>query len=102
MKIISKKLENAFTLTVTSSLNNNNKKFGSDTNLFNHHRDHLLIKDMERKSKTDIKKFFPGKEIESLKDGFSAERFLKKLKLEDFPKELGAYLTEIKDFFESD
>lgn len=102
IKINVEKLENAFTLTITSSLNNNNKKFGSDTDLFNHHKNHLLIKNMERDAKADTKSFFPGKEIKSLKIGFNAESFLKKLKLEDYPEKLKIYLTEIKNFFEFD
>jgi len=93
------RLENAFTLTVTSSLNNNHRKFISDTDLFNFYKDHLLIKNMEREAKKDVKKLFPGKDIKTLKDNFSAERFLKNLKLEDYPNELKEYLNQVKFFF---
>ena len=94
-------LENAFTLTVTASLNNNHKKFGGDTELFNYHKDHLLIKNMEREAKTNVKKLFPGKDIKALKDNFSAERFLKNLKSEDYSDDLKEYLDLVKLFFET-
>ncbi|MDQ6787716.1 MAG: ATP-binding protein [Acidobacteriota bacterium] len=94
-------LENMFTLTVTSSLNHNHRKFGNDTDLFNFYKNHLLIRNMEREAKNNVKKLFPGKDIKTIKVNFSAERFLKNLKLNDYPDELKEYLNEIKNFFES-
>ncbi|MBA3335590.1 MAG: ATP-binding protein [Acidobacteria bacterium] len=94
-------LENAFTSTVTSSLDYNHRKFGNDTELFNRYKDHLLIKNMEREAKKDIRKLFPGKDIKNLRDNFSAERILKNLKLDNYPIELKEYLDDVKDFFEN-
>lgn len=94
-------LEDAFNLTVTSSLNHNHRKFSNDTELFNFHKDHLLIKNMEREAKKDVKKFFPGKNIKTLKENFSVERLLKNSKLEVYSTELKDYLNEIKRFFEN-
>jgi hypothetical protein len=94
-------LEDKFTLTVTSSLNQNHRKFSNDTNLFNHHTDQLLIKNMEREAKKNPKKYFPGKDIKVLKNNFNAERVLKNLSVKDYPKSLTKYLKEIKQFFEN-
>lgn len=51
-------------------------------------------------ARTDIKKFFPGKEIKRLKPDFNTDDFLKSKSLEELPLELQAYLKDIKDFFE--
>ena len=92
-------LEDRFTVTVTSNLDNNQRKFGEYTDLFNYRSNKLLIKQMEREAKSDLRKLFPGKDIKKLKANFNAEEFLKNLALEDYPDELKNYLNDIKQFF---
>lgn len=92
-------LEDSYIKTITSSLQLNHKKFSSKTQIFNHVSNSLLIKNMEREAKSNIKKFFPGKEIKALKQNFKQVSYLKSLEIHDYPNELTEYLNGIKSFF---
>lgn len=57
--------------------------------------------EMLKEARTDLLKFFPGKEIKRIKRNFNAEKVLLNKQLVDLPIELQTYLSKIKDFFDN-
>ena len=58
--------------------------------------------DMIQEARTDLLKFFPGKEIKKTKSNFNCDNILIGKMFEELPAELKSYLDLIKDFFENE
>lgn len=85
-------VNDAFLKTTKSNLLACQKKWGDNTNIFKNVDEYTL----RNSAKTDIIRFFPGKDICKLQRNLKCSKILKDMSLPDFPQELKDYLETIK------
>lgn len=90
-------ITDAFIQTTTSNIKSAQKlcRDKEEFDLFNG-QDAKMI----QYARTNLKKFFPGKEIKRLKPNFNTDEFLIGRSFSELPIELQTFLNDIKDFFE--
>lgn len=94
---INNRISDAFRQTTNNNLLSAQKlcKDESEKNLFRG-KEAIMIQE----ARTDLLRYFPGKEIKKTKRGFNPERLLIKKTFQELPSELQSYLSIIKNFFE--
>jgi predicted ATPase len=95
---INNKITDAFRQTINNNLINAQKLCKSDTerDLFRGQESKMLLE-----ARTNLLKYFPGKEIKRIKTNFNCDNALLKNDFNSLPLELQGFLNDIKIFFDT-